>query len=243
MTLWCAIRGPLASCGEKPQSHDAGLDRYTYDFRQHLFMKISRSATWLIALAIVFAIGLVAGDRFYSGGADPGEQTPALQAGTWLPAGRALPDFTLTGADGRPLRRAALQNHWTLVFMGFTHCGDVCPVTLNKLQRVSEQLATPLEVLFVSVDPNRDTPEVLEAYVRGFGPDTVGATGEPDELDQLAAALGVRHRVSTMDGRYTVEHSGAVFLIDPQAEFRALFSPPHDVAALAADLKKILAQG
>lgn len=167
---------------------------------------------------------------------------------TVLDAPRPLPDFTLVDEHGRPVTRADLGGRWTLVFLGFTHCPDVCPMTLQVLARAQQALAdAPAEarpaIAFVSVDPGRDTPGQLARYVASFDADIRGLTGDEDALATLAKALGAAYaRVEGEGGDYTMDHTAAVFLLDPQARFVAVFTPPHDARAIAADVRAIVSR-
>jgi protein SCO1 len=165
---------------------------------------------------------------------------PQLASGTWFPAARQVGAFSLTSHTGAAFGAADLAGHPTLVFFGFTHCPDVCPTTLVKLAAVKRTGALPdLRVLFVSVDPGRDTPAVLAAYVHAFDPDFIGATAAPAEIARIAQKFGVAvARVDLPGGDYTMDHSAAVFLLDRRGEIVAVFTPPFEVAPLAADLRR-----
>jgi protein SCO1 len=167
-------------------------------------------------------------------------EAPALASGTWLPRARAVSDFHLTDNTGQPYGRANLLGAPTLIYFGFTRCPDVCPTTLIKLAQARRTAALPaLRVLFVTVDPPRDTPPVLGLYVHAFDPDFAGVTGEPGEIRRVAADFGVAmNRVDLPGGDYTMDHSAVVFLLDSAARIVAIFTPPFDAAALAADLKR-----
>ncbi len=195
----------------------------------------------IIACILLFAGGIFAGLQFAGKPSGPGPGAPELQVATYMPDGRPLQDFQLIAADGSALRSVDLAGDWTVVFMGFTNCGHVCPMTLFTVSEALKKLDRRPEVLFVSVDPGRDTPEQIAGYVAGFDPAFRGATGDEAQLDRLAESLGAPYFVSTDDGRYTVDHSGALFVIDPAGRFRALLSPPHDAEVIAADLGAILA--
>lgn len=156
---------------------------------------------------------------------------------------RPLTPFTLIADNGGVLDRSALQGGWTLVFLGFTHCPDICPTTLLTLAQSRKQMRDDvrLQVLLVSVDPERDTPEVLAEYVRHFDTQFAGATGERDAIERFAAQLGgVFIRTPLAQGGYTVDHTAALFLLDPQVRLAAVFSAPHDAAVLARDLQRIV---
>jgi protein SCO1/2 len=166
--------------------------------------------------------------------------SPQLASGTWLPRPKPLSDFRLTDTTGRAFTRGDLGGGPTLVFFGFTHCPDVCPTTLMKLAQVRKRAGlTGLRVLFVSVDPQRDTPPLLGLYVHAFDPAFLGLTGEPGSISVLAANFGVAvNRVELPGGEYTMDHSAVVFLLDARARIAAIFTPPFDVAALAADVRR-----
>jgi protein SCO1/2 len=163
---------------------------------------------------------------------------PQLASGTWLARPRALPDFQLTDSQGRPFTARDLQGKPSLVFFGFTHCPDVCPTTLVKLAQIKKAaVLAGLQVLFISIDPQRDTPTVLGLYVHAFDPDFVGLTGDPKALEKLTTAFSVAAvRVDLPGGDYTMDHSAQVFLLDTGGRIVGLFTPPFDTRVLAKDL-------
>jgi protein SCO1/2 len=165
---------------------------------------------------------------------------PALASGTWLPRARPVGEFRLTDQSGRPFTRHELEGQPALVYFGFTRCPDVCPTTLEKLARVIRAAPLPdLRVVFVSVDPQRDPPPTVGLYVHAFDSGFIGLTGDPKVLTGLAANFGVAlNRVELPGGDYTMDHTAAVFLLDREARIRAIFTPPFDVSALVADLKR-----
>jgi len=195
----------------------------------------SLPARWLL-VAAAFCAGL--GGFWLAGQLDRGG--PQLASGTWLPQSKPVIDFQLTDTTGRAFTRRELAGAPTLVFFGFTHCPDVCPTTLVKLAEVRRRAAIAgLRVLFISVDPQRDTPPVLGLYVHAFDPLFQGLTGEPQTIARLAANFGVAmNRVELPGGDYTMDHSAVVFLLDDTAHIVAIFTPPFDVAALTADLRR-----
>jgi protein SCO1/2 len=127
------------------------------------------------------------------------------------------------------------------VFFGFTHCPDVCPTTLARLAQVVKAANIPdLRVLLVSVDPERDTPELLERYVHAFNPNFLGVTGKPEDIQRFAKEFGVAiAKVDMGGGDYTVDHSAVVTLLNRQGQRVALFTPPYEVAPVAADLQHV----
>ena len=194
-------------------------------------------------LAIVaFAAGLVLARAFWSAPSPP----PQAERGTIFPSPRALPALELTDHDGRPLAPDRFTDRWTLVFFGFTNCPDICPTTLATLAQVKRQLADlPAEeqpgVLLVSVDPERDDPERLAAYVKFFDASFVGATGSKQAVADAAAAFGVPFaKVSLPEGGYTMDHGSGVFVVGPTGGIVAYLSGRHDAAITARDYRKVV---
>ena len=167
------------------------------------------------------------------------------QTATLLPEPRVLADVRLVATDGSEVRLHELAGNFTLLFFGFTNCPDVCPLTLAMLaearaeiERRAPRLAP--RVLFVSVDPNRDTPERIRAYVQGFDPEFEGATAAHAELAPLLMALGVaieRHEHGGAD--YTVVHNSAIYVLDAEARWVAVSTAPHDPKVVAGDYLRI----
>jgi len=195
-----------------------------------------RSAWWLWGIAAAGAALL----GFWVA-AQVDSSAPPLASGTWFPVPRSIGALALTAHTGRAFTTADLNGHPTLVFFGFTHCPDVCPTTLAALAQVKKKAALPdLQVLFVSVDPARDTPAALAAYVHAFDPDFIGATADSAEISKIAERFGVAvARVDLPGGDYVMDHSAAVFLLNRRAQIVAVFTPPYAVAPLAADLQRL----
>jgi protein SCO1/2 len=169
-----------------------------------------------------------------------------LQTAFVLPQPNALPDFSLLDQSGDRVNADTFRGQWDLVFFGFTHCPDICPTTLQVLASAKRDLIetgarTLPRVVLVSVDPERDTPELLGRYVDYFGEGNLGVTGELEGIKTLTAALGIYfEKAPTDDGNYGVDHSAAVLVINPDGEFSALFSAPHTVANYVHDLPIVM---
>ncbi len=168
---------------------------------------------------------------------------PALpSSATVLQNPNPVPAFELVDQRGAPVDETVFEGQWDLVFFGFTHCPDICPTTLQVLaaaqSALREQGVSPLpRIVLVSVDPERDTPEVLNEYVDYFGEGNLGITGPLEGIRGLTQALGIYFsKQDSDDGNYLVDHSAAVLLIDPEARFSALFSGPHVVGDYVHDL-------
>jgi protein SCO1/2 len=196
----------------------------------------SLRARWLLLAAAALCAGLTG--FWFARQLDRG--SPQLASGTWLPQRKAVIDFQLTDTSGHAFTRRDLLGTPTLVFFGFTHCPDVCPTTLLKLAQVRRRAALAgLRVLFISVDPQRDTPPALGLYVHAFDAQFQGLTGDPQTIGRLAANFGVAiNRVELPGGDYTMDHSAVVFVLDGAARIVAVFTPPFDVAALSGDLAR-----
>lgn len=170
-------------------------------------------------------------------------QPVTLASGTALETPRRIGAFRLADHRGREFTPESLRGHWSLVFAGFTHCPDACPTTLMMLNSMEERLRADggaIQVVFLSVDPARDTAERLAGYVGHFNPRFVAVTGARAEIDALCRDLGIAYVQNPgAGGDYSVDHSAALVLIDPQARVAGYFTPPYDIGALAADLASI----
>ncbi len=199
----------------------------------------------IIAIALLM-IGVTGGAILLALAVKSPAPTPARA--TLLPELRPLPAFSLIDQDGRPFDRADMQGQWRLVFFGFTHCPDICPATLQQLaiarNRVVESGEAYPGIVLVSVDPQRDTPAALKSYVSHFGDDVTGLTGTLDSLTELTRPLGIYFAMSgDPDGDYGVDHSSVVLLIDDEANWRAVFSAPHDVDSFVSDVRLLMEAG
>jgi len=161
------------------------------------------------------------------------------------PQPRAVPDFTLQTSDGRSLQRTQLAGRWTLVFIGFTSCPDICPMTLAELAKAQRQWqtlpeATRPRVLFLSVDPERDTPERLGRYAHAFHPETIAATADLTTLEAFTRSLSlVFAKVKLGPGaeQYTIDHSAAIAVLDPEVRMAGVIpGSALDAVAVGNDL-------
>jgi protein SCO1/2 len=199
-----------------------------------------------IIFAIVLVVALAAG-IFVAARLQP---PPAeLRAAMVLPAPMPLPEFTLLDQFGKGVTRAHFRGQWSLVFFGFTHCPDICPTTLQVLASAKEGLRAaghqPLpRIVLVSVDPERDTPELMGKYVNYFGDGNLGLTGSFGELTRLTSALGIYFQKQPGDAdNYAVDHSAAVLLVSPEGDFHAIFGGPHVPENYVHDLPVIMEAG
>ena len=195
-----------------------------------------------LLLVLAVTCGVVLGFTFAFIAPEPrtGEQLELLSKS------RPLPDFTLQSAGGTVDRRLLSAGKWHLLVFGYTHCPDVCPTTLVELAQLLEVIeGVPVDVLFVSVDPRRDSPVDLENYVTFFSPSMIGATGDPANLSSLAAALGVRFEVRENGGEGaagvpTVAHTNIIALVDGRGRFRGRLRPGFDLEAVSREIRALV---
>lgn len=189
-------------------------------------------------IAIVLGSALAAGVFVAATLLKPAE----LQSAFAVPSPQALPDFTLYDQNGDTVTADSFRGQWDLVFFGFTNCPDVCPMTLQILANAKRELenanvkSVP-RIVLVSVDPERDTQELMGQYVDYFGAGNLGVSGDLEELKKLTTALGIYfEKIPSDDDNYNVNHSAAVLIVNPDGEFSALFSAPHEVANYVHDM-------
>jgi protein SCO1/2 len=157
-------------------------------------------------------------------------------------------EFHLTNQDGQAVDAASYRGKTVLLYFGYTHCPDVCPTTLGTLALALHRLgpdADKVRVLFVTVDPARDTVPVLKQYVNAFGPQFVGLRGSDAELQELSRRYRIAYALEKPDrhGDYTVVHSNAVFIFDARGNARLLGDSGDKAEAVARDLKRLIASG
>lgn len=200
---------------------------------------------WLIlVVALAFAVALVLGDRFL---ATP--TPPKLENAVLYQTPRAVPAFHLEQANGKPLTADNWRGHWNVLFFGYTHCPDVCPTTLAIFKQarkglVRRGLGEPVRFDFISVDPQRDTPDILANYVAQFDPDFIAATGSDAQLTALTRSLGIFYaRTTNAAGAIEVDHSSSALIVDPQGRLIGMFRPPFQATQIIADIATLNAAG
>lgn len=153
--------------------------------------------------------------------------------------------FTLTGSDGKPFSSTALAGKPYAIFFGFTHCPDVCPTTLSRLTRLRKQLGHgdgAFDIVFVTVDPERDGPKEVGAYSGLFGTPIIGLTGNQPSIDKVKKQFGIySEKVPMKGGDYTVNHTATVILMGKDGNFLATIAPDEGDDAALAKLKRLTA--
>jgi protein SCO1/2 len=197
-----------------------------------------------VIYVLLVAVALIAGVLSYLLLQQQAEPKHALI----YPQARNLTEFTLINQYGNAVGREDLYQQWTLAFVGYTYCPDICPLTLAKLAGAQADLAKlvdePLKVWFISVDPQRDTPAQINDYVNYFQqPAILGVTAGHDQLFPFVRQLGLMYAMSSnAEGNYLVDHSASVVLINPQGQLVAMFKPDMVVGQLPViDTEQLLA--
>ena len=166
------------------------------------------------------------------------------------PVATTLKPFTLDGKNNSKFSNQDLKDKWSFVFFGYTHCPDICPTTLVTLKQINQLLqkhsgASPaksdFQVVFVSVDPKRDTPEGLAEYVSFFNKDFIGITGNSDKIKSFAQQFAAAYILEPpeKDGNYLVSHTSSIFLVSPEQKLLAAFSPPLVAETITEQYLKI----
>ena len=153
-------------------------------------------------------------------------------------------NWTLVGMDGKTYAPASFQGKVTLVFFGFAQCPDVCPTALAELTQLMKLLgdrASQVQVLMISVDPERDTPDVLRAYISGFDPRFLGLTGSPEQIKVAAGSFKAYYaKAAGPKGSYSMDHSSSFYLLDKKGDARVMLNSTVGAAAVAHDIETLL---
>lgn len=186
----------------------------------------------------VLLLGLL-GAAALAGAAEP----PALKAGVLTPV-MAAPEIALTGTDGKPLNLARFKGKVVLLAFGFSNCGEVCPITLATLAGARKKLgadAVHVQVVYVTVDPERDTAARMKEFVGAFDPTFVGGVGSRAEIDAAQAKYGISSTKNmNADGSYTIGHSSSIYMIDRAGGLRAVMPYGHPADDFVHDLRILL---
>jgi protein SCO1 len=198
-------------------------------------VKRTRSAS--VALVLGLLVGLSACARHgFNGDCAPQAAASAVPGGP----------FTLVNQDGKPVDQQVLAGKWSVVFFGYTFCPDFCPTTLTTLGKAMDDLgpkAKDVQVLFVSIDPGRDTPAAMKSYIssRVFPKNMMGLTGTPAEVARIAAGYKVYYQKEGTGPNYSMDHSTALYLMDPCGKFHSVIAdgltPDQDAQAISEAMR------
>ena len=194
----------------------------------------------LIGVLCATALGLLAGQYFTADNDQALREAGIIK----LPQSRELPALQLATTQGTQQDTQDLTGQWSLVFFGYTFCPDICPTTLAELRQLKKLLPDAakdnLQILMVSVDPNRDTTEQLQMYLQYFDPEFIGLTGELADIQSLSNALSIPFIPGdTSQPRYTVDHSGNLAILSPDGRQYGFIRAPLDIRKLAEQLPKL----
>jgi protein SCO1/2 len=191
---------------------------------------------FLRALALTLCVWLA--------GAAAGESGLELKAGVFDPP-RAAPEFTLQGSNGQPIKLSDYRGKIVILGFGFTSCPDVCPTTLGVLAQAHKKLGAQgkdVQVVYITVDPQRDTPERMHTYLNSFDPSFVGGTGSAEQLAAVRKEYGIQANRKQYGESYTFGHSSFIYLIDRKGLLQALMPYGHSPDDYVHDAKLLLAQ-
>ncbi|XVN13853.1 SCO family protein [Pseudomonas corrugata] len=208
---------------------------------------MTRTQKTVFALVAVIALILGLTVNKVLSGKGEGDPTGLIDAGIiLLPQARTLPDVKMTDQDGQPVAVDSLKGKWSLLFFGYTFCPDICPTTLAQLRQIKSELpkeaVDKLQIVLVSVDPNRDTPKQLKQYLGYFDPQFIGLTASSiEDLQKLANAVSIPFiPADTSKPNYTVDHSGNLAVIGPDGSQRGFIRAPLNNQKLVAQLPEML---
>ena len=203
--------------------------------------------SWLLAALVLILGGLLAACAVP--GASPVDQpgnTAGERVGTRLEPPKELDDFTLTSDTGAPLSLHDLRGRPALLFFGYTNCPDICPTTMFEWKKIKGQLgadAGKVAFVFVSVDGDRDTPEVVRQYVHGFDPDFIGLTGDEASIQRVAKDFGVyfnHHGDAASDPKHLIDHGSYSFLLNHDGKLHTVYSYGVPADVIRADVRRVL---
>ncbi|TNF85675.1 SCO family protein [Pseudomonas sp. ICMP22404] len=208
-------------------------------------MTRTQKTVFILVAVIALILGLTV-NKVLSGKGE-GDPTALIDAGIiLLPQARTLPEVKMTDQDGQPVAVDGLKGKWSLLFFGYTFCPDICPTTLAQLRQIKSELpkeaVDKLQIVLVSVDPNRDTPKQLKQYLGYFDPQFIGLTAASiEDLQKLANAVSIPFiPADTSKPNYTVDHSGNLAVIGPDGHQRGFIRAPLNNQKLVAQLPEML---
>ena len=204
---------------------------------------------FLLKLILISSAILIAGNFLYA--SITKQSIPQrLTASTLYPTPKQLGNFSLIHTDGRGIKKfdeTKLRGQWHLVFMGYTSCPHICPTEMQNLKELYKKLPAELQkqtqVIMVTTDPLKDSPEVLDGYVKKFHQDFIGLSGSKEQIAVFAKQFSMPFLPSNETDKnksYEINHSASIYLTNPNGELYAIFSTPHNVDNMAADLLQII---
>ena len=169
-------------------------------------------------------------------------ESDSIESGRKLQQSRPIRNFNLVDQDNKPFTKEDLLGKWTMITFGFTNCPDVCPTAMASYRdelKLLEDTMSRLQFVFVTVDPERDSPEVLKNYLSYFHPSIIGLSGKLASIKSFAAMFSVHFQKQGDGEAYNMAHSPQFFLVNPKGEWTAMYSPPVGRGKIAVDLTRI----
>ena len=208
-------------------------------------IKILSNSKFLIPAMAILAIS-AAGAGFYVSlklSQNQQQQNPGIEGLFW-PNPKQIQEFNTLDQTGNSFGLNQMKGKWSFIFFGYTHCPDVCPITMSVMADVYKDLSInnkEIQTVFVSVDPERDTTEKLSEYVNYFNQDFIGLGGNKDMVDSLTRQIGVAYFLNNEEQKenYLVDHSASIFLIDPMGRMVGILSAPHEKNKMIQQFTKI----
>lgn len=194
---------------------------------------IQRTLLWIFAF-IAMVLGLVFSTYMHRDKSLSTEEAASLGY-IQFEKPRAVQGLEMVDQEGNPVNERVFQGHWSFVYFGFTYCPDICPTTLAMLDKALEGVEVPPEVVLVSVDPERDSPEQLKRYLAAFSPAFKGMVGTHDATVTFATQVNVAFgKIPGREaGTYTMDHTGSIVVMNPSGEYAGFIKAPHDIQSLA----------
>ena len=210
----------------------------------------SKQITMFFFVALAAVAGLYSSKVYFQENSTENPDNITFQSLLTYPKTKTFSGFTLINQDEQNITIDDFANRWTLLFFGFTHCPDVCPTTLTELQKTfklleDKKLPEMPQVIFVSVDSERDSSKILKDYIAFFNPAFIAATADHANLLSITSQVGVAYHIGdhqTGDTSYSVDHTAAVFLVDPNKQLFGIFRTPHEATKIAHDLSMLMSK-
>jgi len=202
----------------------------------------SSKTTIILLISLAFLSFIV-----YLGQTTTGESVPKDLIAVLRPHASLLKPFSLIDKNENVFTKEQLKGKWSLLFFGYTNCPDICPTTLHSLKKINTQLkktpkvANSTQVIFVSVDPQRDTPKILKKYTEYFNKEFTAITGSEEDILKFANQFSAAYMKEPSKNKndYQVSHTSSIFLVDPKMRIVASFSPPHNSQTITSQYLKI----
>ncbi len=194
--------------------------------------KLNKNTFLIPAIIILATLAISAGFYISLKQAQQSKQENSNIEGLFWPNPKIISEFSVLDQDGNNFGLNQMEEKWSFMFFGYSHCPDVCPITMSVMANAYKELigeSNNLQVIFASVDPNRDTIEKLFQYVRYFNPDFIGLGGDNQMMSSLTSQIGVAYYINSENKNkdYLVDHSASIFLFDPVGRMVGKISPPH----------------